>query len=232
MSAQRRDSRLPAKLAVSYRTQGAFLVAYSVNLSKGGIFLESPSPLPVGTEVTLQLDVADAGVIELIGQVAWVRRGSPDGLPDGMGIQLHELDERYGGMIDRMVEHFLGLTVLVVAGTSDRLSLLGRYVRSIMTCEILEATSKAEAEAGLAAGPDLVVLDVDRSHEVGVHTVEAIKQTEATQMLPVILLAGDLRARELGKQAGADEVLEAPPSFAALQAAVIRTLSRPSKIGP
>jgi uncharacterized protein (TIGR02266 family) len=232
MSAQRRDNRLPAKLAFSYRTQGAFLVAYSVNLSKGGIFLESSEALPIGTEVTLQLDVADAGQIELVGQVAWVRQGSPDGLPDGMGIQLRELDERYGGMIDRMVEDFIGITVLVVAGTSDRLSLLGRYVRSIMTCEILEATNQSEADAGLAAGPDLVVLDVDRSNDFGVHTVESIKQADETRMLPVILLAGDLRARELAKQAGADEVLEAPPSFAALQAAVIRTLSRPSKVEP
>jgi uncharacterized protein (TIGR02266 family) len=230
MSSQRGAPRLPAKLEVSYRTQGAFLVSYSVNLSKGGIFIESSTPLTIGTEVQLRLDVPDAGAFDLVGQVAWVRQHSPDGLPDGMGIQLNGLDERYGGLIDRMVEDFMGLTVLVLAGSPDRLSLLGRYVRSIMSCEILEATTKLEADNALASTPDLVVLDVDRSAELGVHTLEDIK----TRMvgLPVILLAGDLRARELGKLAGADEVLEAPPSFAALQAAVIRTLSKPSMISP
>src|SRR6185312_3272044 len=105
MSSQRKDSRLPAQLEVAYRTQGAFLVSYSVNLSKGGIFLESKTPLPIGTDVQLRLEVPDAGgAFDLVGQVAWVRQASPDGLPDGMGIQLRDLDERYGETIDRMVE--------------------------------------------------------------------------------------------------------------------------------
>jgi len=47
---------------------------------------------------------------------------------------------------------------------------------------------------------------------------------------PVILLAGDPSARARGKQAGADEALATPPSYGELQAAVIRTLSRPSAV--
>lgn len=229
MSSQRRDSRLPAKLRVSYRTQGAFLVSYSVNLSKGGIFLESTTPLPIGTEVSLRVDVPDAGTLELIGQVAWVRDASPDGLPSGMGIQLREMDERYGDAIDRMVQDFMGLTVVIIAGAPERLALLGRYVRSIMSCEVLEATQDQEAENALAAQPDLVILDIERSPHLGVKTVELVKSAKTqTGPMPLILLAGDLRARELGREAGADEVLETPPSFVALQAAVMRTLSRPA----
>jgi len=223
----RRDERFPVKLAVSYRTQGAFLVSYSVNLSRGGIFIESPSPLPVGTEVTLRLDVPDAGAFDLVGQVAWVRDMAPDGMPVGMGIQLHELDERYGAAIDRMVQEFVGITVLVLAGTQERLALLGRYVRSIISCEVLEAMSLQEAEPGLAADPDLIVVDVERSASLSARSIDVLKQrTQA----PVILLAGDLRTRELGKSAGADEVLATPPSFSVLQGAVIRTLSRPAKV--
>jgi uncharacterized protein (TIGR02266 family) len=236
MSSQRKDSRLPAKLEVAYRTQGAFLVSYSVNLSKGGIFLESTTPLPVGTEVTLRLDVPHAGAFDLVGQVAWVRQASPDGLPAGMGIQLHGLDERYGELIDRMVQDFTGLTVLVISEAPERLSLLARYVRSSMTCEILEATNILEVDNAIKAAPDLVVLDVDsgpgrRPSSLGVTTIDGIKrQPGDAGATPVILLAGDLRTRELGKQAGADEVLEAPPSFATLQAAIVRTLSRPAKV--
>jgi len=236
MTSQRKDSRLPAKLEVAYRTQGAFLVSYSVNLSKGGIFLESTTPLPIGTEVTLRMDVPQAGAFDLIGQVAWVRDASPDGLPAGMGIQLHGLDERYGELIDRMVQDFMGLTVLVISEAAERLSLLARYVRSSMTCEILEATNVVEVDNALSSTPDLVVLDIDsgpgrRPSSLGLMTIESIKaQTVEGSATPVILLAGDLRTRELGKQAGADEVLEAPPSFAALQAAIVRTLSRPTKV--
>ena len=39
--ADRRQPRLPISLEVAYRTAGAFLVSYSINLSKGGIFLET-----------------------------------------------------------------------------------------------------------------------------------------------------------------------------------------------
>ena len=231
VSAIRRDSRLPRRLQVSYRTQGNFLVSYSVNLSKGGVFIESSEPLPIGTEVQLKLDVPDAGHIDLVGHVAWVRQASPDGLPDGMGIQLREMDERFGEAVDNMVKEFMGLTVLVLASAQERLALLGRYVRSIMSCEILEATSHAEADAALASAPDLVILDVERGSDLGVETVEHIRARPTPERAtPLILLAGDLRSRELGRAAGADEVLETPPSFLALQSAVIRTLSRPSRV--
>jgi uncharacterized protein (TIGR02266 family) len=230
VTTDRRDSRLPVKLEVAFRTQGAFLIAYSVNLSKGGVFLETQDLLEVGTEVTLRLAVPGAGEFELIGAVAWVRQASPDGLPDGMGIQIRDLDERYGEAIDEMVQQFMGISVLVLAAAQERLTQLGRYVRSIMSCEIFEATSAEEADQALTAAPDLVVLELQRSTAFGLNTIERIKELHAGT--PVILLAEDLRTRELGKMSGADEVLETPPSFAALQAAVIRTLSRPARVGP
>src|SRR5437899_9069606 len=120
----RRQPRLPISLAVEYRTAGAFLVSYSINLSKGGIFIESAQPLPPGEHVTLRFDVPGAGDLEVEGVVAWVRTGSPDGLPDGMGVQFGELDARYGDVIDEMVRSFVGLTVLVIAASPDRLALI------------------------------------------------------------------------------------------------------------
>jgi uncharacterized protein (TIGR02266 family) len=229
MTTQRRDDRLPVKLAVHYRTQGAFLVSYTVNLSKGGIFLESSTPLPVGTQVTLRIDVPGTGAFELVGRVAWIRQRSPDGMPDGMGIQLMPIDESYGEAIDNMVESFLGLTVLVLAGQQERISLYSRYVRSILSCDIVEAGSLADAEVPLGTGPDLLILDIDRAVDMSARTVADLRaRTDLEADMPIIFLAADLRARELAREAGAAEVLESPPSFATLQAAVIRTLSRPS----
>src|SRR5256885_2182667 len=96
-SPDRRQPRLPIKLEVEYRTAGAFLVSYSVNLSKGGIFIETASPLPVGAQLSLMFEVPGAGNLEVSGSVAWVRQGTETtGLPDGMGIQFDNLDERYG----------------------------------------------------------------------------------------------------------------------------------------
>src|SRR6267154_1074370 len=135
--ADRRQPRLPISLEVAYRTAGAFLVSYSINLSKGGIFLETSAPLQIGEHVSLKFDVPGVGPLEVDGTVAWVRNGSLDGLPDGMGVQFNQLDQQYGEVIDEMVRGFVGLTVLVIAASPDRLALIGRYVRSIITCEIV-----------------------------------------------------------------------------------------------
>src|SRR5262249_26091888 len=151
----RRQPRFPISIQVSYRTTGSFLLAYSLNLSKGGIFIETASPLPVGEHLTLQFEVPGAGPLEVEAIVVWLRTASMDGLPDGMGLSFENLDERYGGLIDEVVRNFVGLTVLVVAASPDRLSLLGRYVRSIISCEIIEATEAGVAEVALDNNPDL-----------------------------------------------------------------------------
>jgi uncharacterized protein (TIGR02266 family) len=227
----RREPRLPLAVEVTYRTAGAFLVSYSVNLSKGGIFIESVTPLPIGSHVSLKFDVPGAGALEVEGEVAWVRSGSPDGLPDGMGVQFARLDERYGDVIDEMVRGFVGLTVLVVAASPDRLALLGRYVRSIIACVIVEATNASVAEVALEEQPDLVVVDLDVYPEMGLRTIRSAKaQAAKGSPTPVILLAGSPQVRTTGKNAGADEALATPPSYHELQAAVIRMLSRPAAV--
>jgi len=230
--ADRRQPRLPISLEVAYRTAGAFLVSYSINLSKGGIFLETSQPLEIGEHVTLRFDVPGVGPLEVDGAVAWVRTGTMDGLPDGMGIQFDQLDQQYGEVIDEMVRGFVGLTVLVVAASPDRLALIGRYVRSIITCEIIEATNASVAEVALEQGPDLVLVDLDLLPEMGLRCIRAAKERAASQShpTPVILLAGDVRVRTAGKSAGADEALATPPSYHELQAAVIRMLSRPASV--
>ena len=53
----RRQPRVPLKLEVEYRTTGAFLVSYSVNLSTGGIFIETNQPQPIGEQMMLKLVV-------------------------------------------------------------------------------------------------------------------------------------------------------------------------------
>jgi type IV pilus assembly protein PilZ len=230
--ADRRQPRLPISLEVAYRTAGAFLVSYSINLSKGGIFLETSQPLEIGEQLTLKFDVPGVGPLEVVGTVAWVRAGSHDGLPDGMGIQFDMLDQKYGQVIDELVRDFVGLTVLVIAASPDRLALIGRYVRSIITCEIVEATNASVAEVALEQGPDLVVVDLDLMPEMGLRCIRAAKERAQSQShpTPVILLAGDHRVRQAGKTSGADEALATPPSYHELQAAVVRTLSRPAAV--
>jgi uncharacterized protein (TIGR02266 family) len=225
----RRHDRLPFTMEVSYRTAGAFLVSYSVNLSQGGIFLESTTPLPVGAHVSLRFDVPGAGALDVEGTVAWVREAGGE-LPSGMGIEFENLDARWGHAIDALVRDFVGLTVVVVAASPDRLALLARYMRSMIACEVIEASSAPVAEVALESGPDLVVVDLDVKPEVGLHTIAATKARSSSKPTPVIALGSRLQAREAGLAEGADETLATPPSFRELQAAVVRTLSRPAAV--
>lgn len=228
----RQHGRLPLSVRVAYRSTGTFLVAYSVNLSKGGIFLETEEPLPIGSPIALELEVPTIGLLKLAGKVAWLREQNPEGLPQGMGVQFSSLDDNYGSAIDELVKNFVGLTVLVFASSPDRLQLIGRYVRSIVACDIVEATSIDLAEVALDQKPDLLVVDLDQRTEVGLQTIRAAKarQEREHQPLPVILMAQSAKIRALGKEHGADEALQTPPSYADLQGAIIRALVRPASV--
>lgn len=226
----RRHARVPITLAVGYRTAGAFLVSYSINLSKGGIFIETTEPLEIGTPLELKLEVPGLGNLKLHGVVAWVRKAPLGELPPGMGVRFESLDGRYGEIIDDMVRRFAGLTLLVVAASPDRLTMLARSLRSIVSCNIIEATSAAVAEVAFESRPDLAVVDLDVEEEMGLRALARAKADGGAAATPVIVMAASAETRQKGLAAGADEVLATPPSYHDLQAAVIRTLSRPATV--
>ena len=234
MEGGRKHSRLPLSVRVAYRSTGTFLVAYSVNLSKGGLFLETEMPLAIGSPIQLELEVPTIGLLTVVGKVAWLRELNPEGLPQGMGVQFHSLDENYGHAIDELVKNFVGLTVLIFASSPDRLQLIGRYIRSIVTCDIVEATSVDLAEVALDQEPDLLVVDLDQRTAAGIQTIRAAKhrQERNQQPLPIIVMAQNPKVRAQGKEEGADEALQTPPSYADLQGAIVRALIRPASVSP
>jgi hypothetical protein len=46
----RRDSRLQHEILVAYRTVDGFMTDWAVNISKGGLFVNTRSPLEIGSE--------------------------------------------------------------------------------------------------------------------------------------------------------------------------------------
>ena len=44
----RDQARMPYTVQVEFRTPSSFLVAYSVNLSRGGLFIETDADIPTG----------------------------------------------------------------------------------------------------------------------------------------------------------------------------------------
>lgn len=226
----RQHPRIPLALEVEYRTAGAFLVAYSVNLSKGGIFLETASPAPIGTVLSLRFNVPGVGPLEVTGVVAWSRPAA-DGKPGGMGVEFEQIEQHHGEAIDRIVAGFNGLRVVVLASSNGARSVLARGVRSLFgTADIAEAADADAVETAFAAKPpDLVLVDLDDSAADGILTLRLAKSLGSTPV-PVIASSRDEEARARARELGADEVLANPITLVEMQAAVVRAISRPMSV--
>jgi len=216
---------------VRFRTRSSFLVAYSVNLSKGGIFLETDSPAPIGTAVTLKMHVADAGVYEILGHVTWIRAQADAAAgPAGMGVEFDDVDEAVGGLIDELVTDFRGLNVLVFSQDGKDRSSVARTVRSIIgTADVVEAAGTSTAEALLGDEIDLVIVDGEAPDGAGWLVLRAAKNRD--KKIPVIALCTEESERQRAIDLGADEVSDNPPVFADFQDLLLRALGRPSTVG-
>jgi len=225
----RRDPRFPLKIEVEYRTAAAFLVAYSANLSKGGLFLETDEALPQGTRLAVRVVVPGHGpTIE--GEVAWVRtreQGTP-----GVGVRfLDRASEELGQVIDSLVVGFKGVRVVVFASRHGPRGKIIRMVRSMMSnALVVEVASKREGENALGAEHDLAVIDLDDALSDGLGIVRAAKQRPQGP-IPVIALAADGVGRVRARDAGADGVVANPPGSHEFQEAIIAALAKPSRVG-
>jgi len=226
---EREHDRMPYSVQVEFRTASSFLVAYSVNLSRGGIFIETDSDLPMGAPLTLALQVPGAGLLHLVGVIAW-RRGldSPDG-PPGIGIEFQDVVPQLGSAIDRLVSVFHGVQILVLSGDRQDRTTLARSIKSIIsTAEILQATDAGVAAALLTSEIDLAVVDVDFDPESALQTLRAAKAL--SPKVPTIALTTSMKLREYARAAGADELASNPPPFSELQVVLVRALSKPMSV--
>jgi len=70
---RRSDVRAPIELKVEYKRLNAFFADYTKNISKGGTFIKTGRPLPIGTEFLFKLYVpALTSALEIHGEVQWI----------------------------------------------------------------------------------------------------------------------------------------------------------------
>jgi len=225
----REHERIPYTVQVEFRTASSFLVAYSVNLSRGGLFLETDHEIDVGAPIVLEMTVPSVGSVVLGGVVAWRRgRESPDG-PPGLGIEFHDVAPQLGGVIDRLISGYHGLSVLVLSGDRQDRTSLSRSIKSIMTtADVVQAADAKVAETLITSDVDLAVIDVDFDVEGGLAALRAAKAVDPP--VPTLALASSRNLRDHARAAGADEVATNPPAFGELQLLLLRALGRPMSV--
>ncbi|HPM77236.1 MAG TPA: TIGR02266 family protein [bacterium] len=106
---KRRDIRVHLKARVDYEllSEDTFLFEYTSNVSRGGIFLATRNPLPVGTVIRMHFSLpTNNRKIEVKGKVAWINEFKPGkkNRNPGMGVEFVNLTEEDMTAITQLIK--------------------------------------------------------------------------------------------------------------------------------
>src|SRR5215471_17992354 len=100
--------RTPVTLKIKFKSANIdqFIERYSVDVSRGGIFIRTKEPLPVGTQLKFEFQLQDAQpLISGDGTVVWIREHDPTrtGVAPGMGVRFDKLASQSQQVLDRIL---------------------------------------------------------------------------------------------------------------------------------
>lgn len=100
----------PIELKVEYQRLNTFFADYTKNISRGGTFIATERPLPIGTGFVFVLDVPKLGdPLRLNGKVMWVTdiQESSKANPAGMGIEFQYRSDQERRQVQDRVEDLM-----------------------------------------------------------------------------------------------------------------------------
>jgi type IV pilus assembly protein PilZ len=105
---RRRQARAAIELKVEYQRLNTFFADYTKNISKGGTFIGTERPLPVGTEFVFALGLPGLPEpLRLRGKVIWIVDAAvaTKANPAGMGIEFIYRDDAEKRRMEALVEN-------------------------------------------------------------------------------------------------------------------------------
>lgn len=102
----RKHSRVPSRMRCWCEGDNVTLYSRVGNVSEGGLFLRTSTPLREGVRATVRLGVGeeDGPELQTLAKVVWARQnGQP--WPSGMGLQFDALDEASLEQLRRIISH-------------------------------------------------------------------------------------------------------------------------------
>lgn len=116
MEANRKHARFgPVLIRAEFRVDDGKSVhkAYVTNLSRGGTFLATREPIPLGTRLAIRLSLPwQLGQIDVQAQAKWYRFGnasSRNSQSPGVGLEFTNLDQKSSRKIEDYLEKFQAL---------------------------------------------------------------------------------------------------------------------------
>jgi uncharacterized protein (TIGR02266 family) len=244
----RTGPRVEATFRVSYESIDQLLVAYSSDLSKGGMFLATEQFLPINAVIRVNLDLGEGSAeIPIICRVVYVRDHAGAravGKPCGMGIEFLDLSAECLQLIEAYIaERISDGDAPLAAPPARRLSVIivdddhgcrtlaaapfrhrGDYVR--LAPDGFDALAQCLKET-----PDVIVSDVHMPRMDGWQLLRLCRARPTLSSVPFLFLTtlGGEAERLRGYQLGVDDYIAKPFRAKELQARVDRIVSRVHK---
>lgn len=113
---ERRDApRTPIELKVEYKRLNSFFADYTKNISRGGTFIRTDRPLPIGTDFVFKLGIPTLpDPVVLTGKVQWVimpeqvNGEQEPGMGIGFIFESEAQRQRVLGVVERLMLDQLG----------------------------------------------------------------------------------------------------------------------------
>ncbi len=238
-----RDLRVKATFRVRYKTMDDLVVAYSGNLSRGGLFLRTDKLLPPETVVRLQVELPDGRPeLTIPCRVVFVReeQDASRGVHRGMGLTFIDPDDA----VRRRLEWF----ILNSAPEPNELKTFSERRLDVVVldddplqCERAAAPFRERGDTvriandgldGLAMclkqAPDVILSDVQMPRMDGWQFVRMLRARTQFRIVPVLFLttlSGE-QDRLLGYKLGVDDYIGKPYEASDLIARVDRAVLR------
>lgn len=222
---QPRDLRVTAQFHITFRTVDALVVAYSANLSRGGLFLKTNRLLPIGSVVSLVIRLPDGmGDLEAPCSVIFVRDGT-DEQSVGMGLKFIDPD----AAIQKRIEWF------IINSSPDNNELRAQSRVRTLNLVIVDDDhfqSDVASSAFIARGdrvrvasdglaglalcieekPEVILTDVQMPRMDGWQMVRLIRARPALAKVPILFLTSlsSEQDRLVGYRLGVDDYLTKP----------------------
>src|SRR6478752_4822076 len=155
-----KELRGPVNLRIKFRSASLqqFSERYGVDVSRGGIFIRTREPLPVGTRLKLDFQLVDtAPLFQGDGTVVWIREhdASRAGVTPGMGVRFDRLTTGSQTTLDTILEEKIRLQQSGVAPGSIAKAGAGIAVRRPSG-----AFATLEAQGARPGGPPPMPVEV------------------------------------------------------------------------
>jgi uncharacterized protein (TIGR02266 family) len=250
--ARRESPRVAASFRVRYPTLDKLVVAYSEDLSNGGMFLGTKKFLPLNAVVRLQLELPEGGgELSVIARVVFVRdeaQAQKTAKSPGMGVQFLDLV----GENSKKIEEFIAkrtleqapessgpkqptgpIKVVVVDDDPNYRELAAGHFRARGDHVRIASDGFEGLAACLKEPPDIILSDVQMPRMDGWQLLRMVRARPSLAATPVIFLttlSGEAE-RLRGYQLGVDDYLGKPYRPEELEMRVIRIVARAQKAG-